>query len=83
MNGFEIDNLIQAGATDKARQKLKKLSIPDRLKTLSECIPYVKQTPSSLDFFQKNFAQEIGALIMAHYDVEKAAFLYNNAKALK
>lgn len=83
MNGFEINNLIVAGAVDKARQKLKKLAIPDRLRCLNECIPYVKQTPSSLDFFQKNFAQEIGALIMAGYNIEKATDLYNTAKTLK
>ena len=83
MNGFEISNLVQAGAVDKARQKLKKLSIPDRLRCLNECIPYVKQSPHTLDFFQKHFAAEIGALIMAKYEIEKATQLYNTAKLMK
>lgn len=83
MRAFEINNLLQAGAQQRVRQHLKKLSLRDRLPVLHECIPYVQATPATLKFFQENFAQEIGALISANYDYEKAESLYNVAKRLK
>ena len=83
MNGLQINNLLQVGAQQKVRQNLKKLSLRDRLPVLHECIPYVSATSTTLKFFQENFAQEIGALISANYDYEKAELLYNVAKRMK
>jgi len=83
MKAFEINNLLQAGAQQRVRQHLKKLSLRDRLPVLHECIPYVSATPTTLKFFQENFAQEIGALISANYYYEKAESLYNVAKRMK
>lgn len=83
MHAFEISNLIRIGAVGKTRQYLKKLALKDRLPKLHELIPYVNESPANLKFFQENFAQEIGALIAAEYDYEKAEKLYNTAKGLK
>jgi hypothetical protein len=83
MKAQQINNLIGIGAASRARQYLKKLSLKDRLPTLHELIPYVNASPANLKFFQENFAQELGALIAAGYDYEKAEKLYNTAKGLK
>ena len=83
MRAQQINNLIAIGATGRVRQHLKKLSLKDRLPTLHELIPYVNASPANLKFFQENFAQEIGALISASYDYERAEKLYNTAKGLK
>jgi hypothetical protein len=83
MQAFELNNLINIGATDKVRAHLKKLSLKDRLPLLRELIPYVKETPTHLKFFHENFANEIGALIQAGMDYAAAEELYNRAKELK
>ena len=83
MRAQEIHALINMGAGDRVRQYLKKLSLKDRLPALHDLIPYVDQTPQNLKFFRDHFAQEIGALISAKYDYEKAEKLYNTAKLLK
>lgn len=82
MRAEKLINLIGVGAQDTARQYLKRLSLKERLPVLHLCIPYVKDTPENLKFFQQNFAQEIGALIAAKYDYEKAEKIYNTAKGL-
>jgi len=79
MNTTTIISLIQAGATDKVRKDLKRESLKDRLKSLQKCIPHVNQTPEILNFFHKNFATEIGAIISANHDLEKAEHLYREA----
>jgi hypothetical protein len=43
----------------------------------------VNDTPENLKFFREHFSQEIGALIAAAYDYEKAEKIYNTAKGLK
>lgn len=83
MQAFELNNLINIGATDKVRQHLKKLSLKDRLPLLHELIPYVKETPAHLKFFHEHFANEIGALIQAGMDYAAAEDLYNRAKLLR
>ena len=80
MDGQQIDNLIQVGATDTVRKKLKRLGIPARLKTLKSCIPYVSQSTESLAFFRNNFAKELGAIMMSEDDLEKAERLYRTAQ---
>jgi hypothetical protein len=80
MRAPEIHSLISAGASDRARQYLKKLSLRDRLPVLHDLIPYVNQTPRNLRFFRDNFSQEIGALISSNYNYEEAEKLYNSAK---
>lgn len=82
MRADKLINLIGVGAQDTARQYLKRLSLKERLPVLHQCIPYVKDTPENLRFFQQSFAQEIGALIAAKYDYEKAESIYNAAKRL-
>jgi hypothetical protein len=83
MRANEIHALINMGAGDRVRQYLKKLSLKDRLPVLHDLIPYVDQTPGNLKFFRDHFSVEIGALISAKYDYEKAEKLYNTAKLLK
>jgi transcription initiation factor TFIIIB Brf1 subunit/transcription initiation factor TFIIB len=83
MNGQEIDTLIRFGATDKARRHLKRLGMNARMKLLQDCIPNVNATEKSLKFFKENFSREIGALMMAEQDIDKAVVIYNNAKSMK
>jgi hypothetical protein len=83
MNAEEISTLIRYGATDKARRHLKKLGIYQRLKTLQGCVPYVNATKSSLKFFKENFSVEIGAIMAAEQDLNKAERLYRAAKSYK
>ncbi len=83
MTGTEIHNLIQVGATDRVRKKLIRMGLPDRLRTLDACIPYIKASPINLRFFQKNFSVEIGALIAAERNITKAERLYRTAKSIK
>ena len=83
MQAFELNHLINIGATHKVRQHLKKLSLKERLPLLHELIPYVKETPAHLKFFHEHFANEIGALIKAGIDYAAAEDLYNRAKLLR
>jgi hypothetical protein len=83
MRAQEASALVNMGAGDRVRQHLKRLSLKDRIPLLHDLIPYVDQTPQSLKFFREHFSQEIGALISAKYDYEKAEKLYNAAKLLK
>ncbi len=83
MNGQEIDTLIRYGATDRARKHLKRLGMRARMKLLQDCIPNVNATPQSLKFFKENFSREIGALMMAEQDIDKAVTLYNTAKTMR
>jgi len=80
MNSTEINVLIEIGATDRVRKKLKRLAIPDRMKLLYKCIPYINSTPKNLKFFKENFSKEIGALILVNNDINKATDLYRQAK---
>jgi hypothetical protein len=83
MTGQEIDTLIRYGAVDRARKHLKRLGMEARMKLLKDCIPNVNATTESLKFFKEHFSKEIGALMMADQDIEKAVILYNTAKVLK
>ena len=83
MRAQEASALVNMGAGDRVRQYLKRLSLKERLPLLHDLIPYVDSTPKSLKFFRDHFSQEIGALISAGYDYEKAEKLYNTAKLLK
>lgn len=81
MKAFEISNLIRVGAVVKVRSYLKRLALKERLPLLRDCMPYVSDSDVHLKFFRDNFAQEIGALVSADYDYEKAEQIYNSAKA--
>ena len=83
MTGAEINGLINVGATDRVRQKLKRMGLKDRLYTLQKCIPYVNATTESLRFFRENFSQELGAIMMSPEDLEKAERLYRSARSDK
>ena len=83
MTGPEISTLLRYGANDRVRKYLKKLAINQRLKILQDCVPYVNATQSSLKFFKENFAVEIGAIMAAEQDLEKAETLYRTAKSYK
>ena len=76
MNEITAINLLRLGAGHKVRQALKKLSIEERMRALHQLLPYVKETQATLEFFQKHFAIEIGALLTANYDYVAAAKLY-------
>lgn len=80
MSPQQIVNLVNAGAYHPVRSHLKRLSLKDRLPKLWELSPYVNQTPARLHFFRENFSLELGALMMAQGDFEKAEKLYNQAK---
>jgi hypothetical protein len=83
MTGQEIEALLKYGAIDKARKHLKRLAIPQRMKLLQECIPTVNATTESLKFFKENFSVEIGAIVCAEQDLDKAVQLYRTAKTYK
>jgi hypothetical protein len=83
MTGKDIDTLIRYGATDRARKHIKKLGMKARMRLLQDCIPHVNATTESLRFFKENFSKEIGALMMAEQDLDKAVDLYNTAKKMK
>lgn len=83
MRAPQIVHLIKAGATGQVRQYFKKLSLKDRLPELHGLIAYINDSPENRKFFRDHFSQEIGALIAADYDYEKAEKIYNRAKALK
>jgi len=83
MTGQDVDSLIRYGATDRVRKHLKRLGMQARMKLLKDCIPNVNATTESLRFFKEHFSKEIGALMMAEQDVDKAVILYNTAKKIK
>jgi len=76
MNGLEMTALINAGATDLLRNKLKRLAIGERMKKLQLAIPYVRQNEATLKFFGENFKQELGALMLSNSDVTRATSLF-------
>ena len=80
MKRQRIQDLLNAGAHDRLRRDLKKLSIPQRMETLSGLIPYMKGfTTEWIDFLRKNFSIEIGAIVKAGGDLVKAESLYRSA----
>lgn len=76
MNGPEMTSLIEMGATDSLRSKLKRYGIADRMKHLAQAIPFVGQSEKTLEFFRENFSQEIGALLLSGSDTVRATALY-------
>ena len=83
MKAFEINQLLSYGATDRVRKKLKRLAIPERMVSLNDCIPIVKQSPLHLKFFKENFSVELGAIMMANGNLDEAVKLYQNSKRIK
>ena len=83
MKSHEIDQLIRFGATDRARKKLKKLAIKPRLNCLRDCIPMVKKSGAHTKFFAENFRVELGAIMMAEGDLDRAEELYQSSKKNK
>ena len=79
----EINQLLRFGAKDRVRKKLKRLAIPERMVSLNDCIPIVKQSPVNLKFFKENFSVELGAIMLAEGDLDRAVKLYNSAKKIK
>lgn len=79
----EINQLLRFGAKDRVRKKLKRLAIPERMTSLNDCIPIVKQSPINLKFFKENFSVELGAIMLAEGDLDQAVKLYNSAKKIK
>lgn len=80
MQAHQIINLIRCEATSAARQRLKRLSLKERLPVLHECAAHIATTPENLSFFRDNFAVEIGALLATGYDYAAAEKLYRSAK---
>jgi len=76
MNGLEMTALINAGATDSLRAKLKRLAIGERMKKLQMAIPYVRQNEKTLAFFGDNFKQELGAIMLSNGDLKRATALF-------
>lgn len=82
MSPTTINQLVELGAQTRCREYLKKLALPQRMETLKAAIPWVNETPKTLKFYRDNFSQEIGALLKAEQDIEKAVGLYRRAKVL-
>jgi hypothetical protein len=61
MSPIEIHTLVEAGGESLARQKIKKLAIPQRMGFFRDASPWIPKSPKSLAFYRKYFAQEIGA----------------------
>lgn len=80
MTPQQIANLVNQGAEHEVRIRLKKLSLKDRLPKLWDIAPFVNSTPRTLKFFRENFSQELGAVMMAQGDFEKAERLYRQSK---
>jgi hypothetical protein len=83
MKAQEVNQLLRFGAKDRVRKKLKRLAIPERMVSLNDCIPIVKQSPTNLKFFKENFSVELGAIMLAEGDLDQAVKLYNSAKKIK
>lgn len=83
MRAQQASALVNMGAGDQVRHHLKRLSLKERLPLLHDIIPYIDKTPQCLKFFREHFSKEIGSLIAASYDYEKAEKIYNGAKLLK
>jgi hypothetical protein len=83
MKAQEVNQLLGYGAQDRVRKKLKRLALPERMKSLSACIPLVKSSPQNLKFFKENFSAEIGAILIAEGDITRAVSLYHTAKGIK
>jgi hypothetical protein len=79
MSNLKTLHLIQSGATDLARKRLKKLSIEERMVELNGLIPWVRTTPAILKFFHLNFSVEIGAIIGAA-SIDEAVKIYRESK---
>jgi hypothetical protein len=81
MKEQRITDLLRAGAYDRLRRDLKRLAIRPRMEVLSGYIPHIKSaTTESHDFFRKHFSIEIGSIVTAVGDLEKAESLYRSAK---
>jgi prefoldin subunit 5 len=80
MTASEMLNLVQVGATDSLRRKLKKFGMKERMIHLQRCIPFIKDDKKYINFFRKNFSVELGALITAEGDIERAIELYKKAE---
>jgi hypothetical protein len=80
MSPLEIHTLIENGAVMDARQKLKKLAIPQRMIFFRDSSAWIATTPKSLAFYRKHFAQEIGALLKSNWDLVEAERLYRAAQ---
>jgi hypothetical protein len=83
MNSYDIDKLIEIGATDRVRKYLKKLAIDQRMKALNKCIPLIKVSKGNLKFFRENFSSEIGAILISEGDLSRAEELYRSSKKVK
>jgi hypothetical protein len=80
MSPLEIHCLIENGAVMDARQKLKKLAIPQRMSFFRDASPWIAKSPKSLAFYRKHFAQEIGALLKSNWDLVEAERLFRAAQ---
>jgi len=78
MTGPEMINLIEVGAADRLRKKLKKYGIEERMRKLNECIPYISTSLRVVNFFSDNFKFEVGALVLCERDVMKAVDIYRS-----
>lgn len=72
-------NLINVGATDRLRKKLKKFGMNERMIHLQKCIPFIKDSKRYIKFFKENFSAEIGALVIADGDIDVAVDIYKKA----
>jgi hypothetical protein len=80
MSPIEIHTLVEAGGESLARQRIKKLAIPQRMGFLRDASPWIPKSPKSLAFYRKYFAQEIGALLKSDWDLVEAERLFRAAK---
>lgn len=79
MTGQEANTLIEVGATDRLRKKLKRMAIPERLSALQNCMPIVNTSNRNLRFFRDNFSVELGAILECQGDLQKATEMVRNS----
>lgn len=83
MNEIQVIGHINGGSHQMVRQYFKKKAIPERMQALAKIIPYVDQSPKTLQFFEEHFKLEIGALIMSGQDPAEAVRIYQHAKPVR
>ena len=77
---YKMFKQIESGSKLNVRLKLKKYSIPERMKVLNIIIPKLKDaSPLVISFFKENFSVEIGSLVVSDYDIQKAVKIYKNS----
>jgi hypothetical protein len=80
MKSSQLINLLKIGAKDRVRATLKKYAMPERLKILSELKEFALSDKKYFMFFKDHFSVELGAIIAADGDLNRALEIYSKLK---